>query len=204
MRLVSNSSNIVINAYEAEVKEKRTKSKNSIQVDEQMDNAYRKGILDTEQQLRPEIEQLQSELAELKENNAQISDEFVASFQSYLTATETELQNEIIDLAFACAEHILQENIDSSEFNYLRNAIHELSHLSMVKIFLHPDDLERASSIIQLPEHMSFIANPKLSIGDVRIESERGFMDGRLCTRLEELKKIIEINKVNVDTNKAQ
>ncbi|MEW5738112.1 MAG: FliH/SctL family protein [Myxococcota bacterium] len=106
-----------------------------------------------------------------------------------------------LEIGFQVARRILEQELSSSPealFSLVRSAVRRLGDARRLVIKLHPDDVERVDSSegrqrlgLSLMQ-VEVVADASLAPGDCLIESEQATVDGRLTTRLDELKRSVE------------
>lgn len=104
-----------------------------------------------------------------------------------------QLQTDMVDLIIHSAEKMVKQQISlhpSTIMAIIRDAIHELSHKENLTVYLNPEDYQfliQAKEGLQ-KEQQRLEEDPQLSRGSVRIQTERGELDGTLETKLNHLK----------------
>lgn len=106
-----------------------------------------------------------------------------------------------LEIGFQVARRILEQELTSSPealFSLVRSAVRRLGDARRLVIKLHPSDAERINtpdgrqrlglSLMQI----EVAPDPALAPGDCIVESEQAAVDGRLGTRLDELKRASE------------
>jgi flagellar biosynthesis/type III secretory pathway protein FliH len=147
----------------------------------------RDGMAEREKQLAPQIESLKNQIN-------LISSEIPAAISAYFAELEAQAKEEIMDLSLKLAEIILREKIKEEEVlrPLIQDALSPLTDLSGVKIQLSPSIAARVKAsggaAEGIPPGVEISANPKLSDGEVVVESSQGLIDGTLSGRLETLR----------------
>lgn len=106
-----------------------------------------------------------------------------------------------LEIGFQVARRILEQELSSSPeplFALVRSAVRRLGDARRLVIKLHPADAERIDttdgrqklglSLMQV----EVAADPSLSPGDCVVESDQATVDGRLSTRLDEVRRGVE------------
>ncbi|MEW6433336.1 MAG: FliH/SctL family protein [Myxococcota bacterium] len=106
-----------------------------------------------------------------------------------------------LEIGFQVARRILEQELSANPealFSLVRSAVRRLGDARHLVIRLHPADAER----IDAPEgrqrvglslmQVEVVADPTLEPGDCVVESEQAAVDGRVKTRLEELRRAAE------------
>lgn len=106
-----------------------------------------------------------------------------------------------LEIGFQVARRILEQELSSGPeplFALVRSAVRRLGDARRLVIKLHPADAERIDttdgrqklglSLMQV----EVAADPSLTPGDCVIESDQATVDGRLATRLDEVKRSVE------------
>jgi flagellar assembly protein FliH len=106
-----------------------------------------------------------------------------------------------LEIGFLVARRILEQELSSSPealFSLVRSAVRRLGDARRLVIKLHPADAERIGSAegrqrlgLSLMQ-VEVAPDPTLAPGDCVVESEQATVDGRLATRLDELKRAAE------------
>ncbi|MCC6335726.1 MAG: flagellar assembly protein FliH [Myxococcales bacterium] len=106
-----------------------------------------------------------------------------------------------LEIGFQVARRILEQELSSSPealFSLVRSAVRRVGDARRLVIRLHPGDVERVGSQegrqrlgLSLMQ-VEVVADPALGAGDCVIESEQATVDGRLATRLDEVRRGVE------------
>jgi flagellar assembly protein FliH len=111
-------------------------------------------------------------------------------------------RSDALELGFLVAKKILEMEVSASPaalFALIRSAVRKVGDARTLTVRLHPEDcrrLEAAGGVRQMDElsMMTVEVRPdsSLALGDCVIDSELGRVDGRLSTRLAEMKRQLE------------
>lgn len=107
-----------------------------------------------------------------------------------------------LEIGFLVARRILEAEVAADPkalLGLIRTALKRAGDARAVTVRLHPDDLERVhalggpSTVAPLSvASLKLLADPQLGVGDCVIDADFGTVDGRLATRLGELKRAAE------------
>ncbi len=111
-------------------------------------------------------------------------------------------RSEALEIGFMVARRILEQELTASPqpmFALVKSALRRAGEARKLSVHLSPADCARlraakaAESTLGLTlAQVELVEDPALGLGDCRVESELGSVDGRLSTRLEEISRAIE------------
>ena len=142
----------------------------------------KKGLVKGEQKAYSD---LKATLDDQKNRFQQIADALLDP----LATQDSRLENIVLDMAVRLAKHLLNRELTedpSSLFHLVERAIGTLpAGAKNIRIFLHPDDVELAhEAFAHLGRNWMFYADPKMSRGGVRLETEQSLVDYSVEQRL--------------------
>jgi hypothetical protein len=122
----------------------------------------------------------------------------VQSLRLHMAAVSEAARSDALDLAVQMARAILQREIESEPGAMLalvQTAVKKTGNATGVTVRLHPQDLTRVQSAMDTMEQhdlpmadLNLVGDATLEQGDVVVQGEFGQVDGRLNTRLTELR----------------
>jgi len=111
-------------------------------------------------------------------------------------------RSDALEIGFQVARRILERELTTSPeplFQLVRSAVRRVGDARTVTVRLNPDDLKRIQAAgggtageLSLAQ-LQLVADPTLKPGDCFVESELGSVDGRLDTRLKELRRGLDV-----------
>jgi flagellar assembly protein FliH len=125
----------------------------------------------------------------------------VAGLRAQAERLAEQARADAIEIGFQVARRILERELTTSPetlFSLVRSAIRRVGEARTVTIRLAPADLEQLEAagggerVGPASAKIELVADPTLSVGDCLVESELGMVDGRLETRLQELRRGID------------
>jgi flagellar assembly protein FliH len=132
-------------------------------------------------------EGLASAQQQLRANMARL-DALYASAAQPLQALDDAVEQELAQLALVVARRVIAHELKASPervVQAVRQAAAALpSATRELRVRLHPDDLALLRELDMGETHWQLLADPSLSRGGCRLESERSRLDARLETRL--------------------
>ena len=137
------------------------------------------------------IEQLNANIEQLNMQLQHIRQELPEAINESLTELENQASVEAVELAFMAAERIVHHEIGKE--TPIRFAIAEalgrLTHLNGVKLMLSPADFELLEvEAGAVPPGIEMVQDASLAPGEIFLETQQGFLDGKIHTRLAELR----------------
>lgn len=163
-----------------------------INVDEIRERAYQDGYMAAKNEFDQHLQlKVDEAVNAVKDSLQQLYQELIAIKQEM----EQAAQNELIALCLSIVKHICHKTF-SEDTEVIQNMIqHGLSLMpsaegNEVKIMVSEETFQKIASHINLHEneHLHFIVDDKLQLGDFVIDSPSASMDGVLEHRLEKLK----------------
>lgn len=132
-------------------------------------------------------EGLASAQQQLRANMARL-DALYASAALPLQALDVAVEQELAQLALVVARRVIAHELTASPervVQAVRQAAAALpSATRELRVRLHPDDLALLRELDMVETHWQLLADPSISRGGCRLESERSRLDARLETRL--------------------
>ena len=161
----------------------------------EFEDGFQAGLRQGTEAAEERIESLKTKIVSLEEKLATIGPSIVNVLSERLEELEKQACVECTALAFMVAERIVHREIQ--EENPIRlviaEAIERLTHLSGVKLMLAPTDFQLLSAESgTVPPGIELILDASLRPGELFLESPQGFLDGKITTRLHELKEQFE------------
>ncbi len=114
-----------------------------------------------------------------------------------------EARADVVELAFQIARRILDGELRASHealFGLVRAAVRRVGDARRVSIRLHPADAKAVQVAMDTGEptlvsltRVELHADPTLSLGDCLVDSDAGLVDGRLESRLQELRRAVDL-----------
>jgi flagellar assembly protein FliH len=112
----------------------------------------------------------------------------VGQLFAYRSAIRTEVEGEVVDLAFAVARRILrrESTLDrSAAAGIVRSCMDEKSKSEVSRVLVHPDDLEQVKLCVG-PE-VEVAPSKDVTRGGAILETSHGLLDARIDSQLDEL-----------------
>jgi flagellar assembly protein FliH len=157
--------------------------------------AYEKGRRDGEQKLEEQLLQHRNEMTELQNG-------VVRSMEEMLPKMRHELESALIQLALESAQKIvggLPINAKTVE-KVVREALEQVQDTAEIAVQLHPDDLallrKQKSSLFDGPPEagsLRFVASAEVSRGGCIVQTRFGIVDALRETKLEQLRKAVNV-----------
>jgi flagellar biosynthesis/type III secretory pathway protein FliH len=110
-------------------------------------------------------------------------------------------RSDALELAFLVARRILEHEISvdpGALLALIRTAIAKAGEANKVELHLNPKDLELVHAAREDDPaalsfaHVSLVADSSLGRGDCLVQTELGTVDGRLATRLQEMRDAVQ------------
>lgn len=164
-------------------------------VQDEIQHAYDRGFDEAQQLTRTTFE------IELQKRQHWILnfDTVFKQMQAQFSSELRKLEESVVPLAAMIAEHILEKEVSADSnivVEQVRKAIRNLDNENILKIHLHPYNIEILKSVgsALVPdqsklEHMSLVANEELDQGSCVIETTAGIIDASFKSQLEKLKQ---------------
>jgi flagellar assembly protein FliH len=113
-----------------------------------------------------------------------------------------EARSDVLELAFQIARRILESELRAGSealFALVRSAVRRVGEARRVSVRLHPHDagavqvaLDSSDPAVVTLARVELVADPSLSPGDCVVDSDAGQVDGRLASRLQELRRAVD------------
>lgn len=126
----------------------------------------------------------------------------ILSLKAQSERLASEARAEALELGFLVARRILEREVStdvSAILALIRTAMRKAADARNVTIRLHPADYELVDSALQQGHHdelslahVELKVDPDASRGDVFIDTDFGAVDGRMDTRMAQLREVIE------------
>jgi flagellar assembly protein FliH len=113
----------------------------------------------------------------------------LAELEGLRRRTCREMEGELVDLALAVARKITRQELSihpQAVAAALREALDKVAHADRITVRMHPDDLQRLAVLGPSPAgdaasgRTRFEADPSVTPGGFRVETDLGDVDGRL------------------------
>ena len=165
-------------------------------------SGYDQAQADMKAELEHQKQAYEAEIARLKQENSQITSELSNGINTYLEELEQQLKDEVIDLSFSIAELIIGRELSShsSIELILRCLLDDILKLEGVSLRLSQADLSLIAEgdLQHLP--VEIVADHRVQKGEFLLESNQGFLDGRLDDRLRTIKgSLLQALEMNND-----
>lgn len=142
---------------------------------------------------------LRKELAQEREQQKKLRDEFAKALETYGTELEHEAMRSLTSLSVRVAGIILRRELPDPEMvrDVIQRTLSPLTDLRGTRVRVSPDDAERLvkdsshGSFLDAAGRVEIIAEPALGPGDVTLETPVGFFDARLDERLKLVETLI-------------
>ena len=141
--------------------------------DEGLARGEKEGRGDAAKQHQLQLSQLQSTVSQLL---------------AYRSTIRTEVEREVVDLAFAAARRILRREATldrSAAAGIVRACMDEKSNAEITRILVHPDDLEQVR--LSVGPNIAVGASQDVARGGALLETKSGTLDARIDSQLDEL-----------------
>jgi flagellar assembly protein FliH len=112
----------------------------------------------------------------------------VSQLLVYRSTIRTEVEREVVDLAFAAARRILrrESTLDrSAAAGIVRCCMDEKSNAEVTRVLVHPDDLEQVR--FSVGPDIEVAASKDVARGGALLETKSGVLDARIDSQLDEL-----------------
>ena len=112
----------------------------------------------------------------------------VSQLLDYRSTIRTEVEREVVDLAFAAARRILRREATldrSAAAGIVRACMDEKSNAEVTRVLVHPDDLEQVRLCVG--PSIEVAASKEVSRGGALLETKSGLLDARIDSQLDEL-----------------
>ncbi len=155
--------------------------------------------------LQNELDTLTVAHTELTQSASRTTCDLADSVTAYMKVLEDELIDVICDLSFAVADGIIRREAERSTIitDVVREAIAMTVHLTDIKVYLNPEDLEKIESDcgVQIPPSLDMIADPTLDPGELRMDTSQGGIDATIAGRMDALRShvVTRIKAANHD-----
>ena len=150
-------------------------------------DGYARGLQEGREQAQAETEAYHRQLADSIESLARAN----------AVVAETR-RRELVELALAAAEALVQRELASSETalgHLVDVGLKTLGRSEPVSIHLNPDDVQRVSPIMHRAAAAGFdvqiLEDPSLSSGDLRIDNKSGTVESVLHDRLARIRQLV-------------
>ncbi len=168
-----------------------------IDIEAELNEAYQKGYEEGRQSVGNELEeQYQQSLSSEINKFLNILSEFDNKIHEY----DDIFEKLTIEMAYVIAEKVVEKEIEKNPGvdEILRKSLKKIVGANSIIIKLHPEDYESLST--ETKKYLSsdaftnvkFEQDPNMQRGGCFVETEIGNVDGRLNTRISELKRIIQ------------
>lgn len=134
--------------------------------------------------------QKQGQEASAKQHQVQLSQlqSTVSQLLAYRATIRTEVEREVVDLAFAAARRILrrESTLDrSAAAGIVRACMDEKSNTEITRVLVHPDDLQQVR--LSVGPDVEVAASKDVTRGGALLETKSGVLDARIDSQLDEL-----------------
>ncbi len=112
----------------------------------------------------------------------------VSQLLAYRSTIRTEVEREVVDLAFAAARRILRREATldrTAAAGIIRSCMDEKSNSEVTRILVHPDDLEQVR--VNVGPDIAVAASKDVARGGALLETTSGVLDARIDSQLDEL-----------------
>lgn len=112
----------------------------------------------------------------------------VSQLLVYRSTIRTEVEREVVDLAFAAARRILRREATldrTAAAGIVRSCMDEKSNAEVTRVLVHPDDLEQVRLCVG-PD-IEVAASNDVTRGGALLETKSGVLDARIDSQLDEL-----------------
>ncbi len=112
----------------------------------------------------------------------------VSQLLAYRSTIRTEVEREVVDLAFAAARRILRREATldrSAAAGIVRSCMDEKSNSEITRVLVHPDDLEQVR--LSVGPDIEVAASKDVARGGALLETKNGMLDARIDSQLDEL-----------------
>lgn len=128
--------------------------------------------------------------AAAKQHQAQLSQlqSTLSQLLIYRSTIRTEVEREVVDLAFAAARRILRREATldrSTAAGIIRSCMDEKSHAEITRVVVHPDDVEQVR--LSVGPNIAVAGSEDVARGGALLETKSGTLDARIDSQLDEL-----------------
>jgi flagellar assembly protein FliH len=112
----------------------------------------------------------------------------VGQLLAYRSTIRTEVEREVVDLAFAAARRILRREATldrTAAAGIVRCCMDEKSNSEVTRVLVHPDDLEQVR--LAVGPGIEVAASKDVGRGGALLETASGVLDARIDSQLDEL-----------------
>jgi flagellar biosynthesis/type III secretory pathway protein FliH len=112
----------------------------------------------------------------------------VGQMLAYRSTIRTEVEREVVDLAFAAARRILRREATldrTAAAGIVRSCMDEKSNSEVTRVLVHPDDLEQVR--LSVGSGTEVVASKDVARGGALLETTSGVLDARIDSQLDEL-----------------
>lgn len=183
---------------EWEIKEKSDEEERLRALEIAMDEAYKKGRLDAEHDLKLEIEKIKSEYA----SSMALFQNAVNQLMDKREKIWQESELEIVKLILTVSGKMVGEEIGNNGKDVIKYVVKEaLSHVSgkkIVAVRLSPDDAKKINLLEEMKwvdPHIKILEDGAITSGGCIVETDFGSIDCQIETRWEEIRKTLAENK---------
>lgn len=183
---------------EWETKEKSDEEERLRALEIAMDEAYKKGRLDAEHDLKLEIEKIKSEYA----SSMALFQNAVNQLMDKREKIWQESELEIVKLILTISSKMVGEEIGNNGKDVIKYVVKEaLSHVSgkkIVAVRLSPDDAKKINLLEEMKwvdPHIKILEDGAITSGGCIVETDFGSIDCQIETRWEEIRKTLAENK---------
>ena len=132
----------------------------------------------------------QGQEAAAKQHQVQLSQlqTTVSQLLAYRATIRTEVEREVVDLAFAAARRILRREATldrTAAAGIVRSCMDEKSNTEITRVMVHPDDVEQVR--LAVGPAIEVAASKDVTRGGALLETKSGLLDARIDSQLDEL-----------------
>ena len=112
----------------------------------------------------------------------------VGHLLAYRSTIRTEVEREVVDLAFAAARRILRREATldrTAAAGIVRSCMDEKSNAEVTRVLVHPDDLEQVRLCVG--PGIEVASSKDVTRGGALLETKSGVLDARIDSQLDEL-----------------
>ena len=158
--------------------------------EDELEQAYQRGVEEGQQPLKEEIDSLQQQLVEANAQLAEQTVKITRSFSETLKNTEQQFIDSSSSMCFSLAELIIGRELKEKEVlkNMILDLLNNIQSSREITIKLSPQDCALMAPELE-GRGINCHPDGQLSAGDMLVEQESGFWDATLKTRLDTLKE---------------
>lgn len=128
--------------------------------------------------------------AAAKQHQAQLEQlqSTVSQLLVYRSTIRTEVEREVVELAFAAARRILRREATldrTAAAGIVRSCMDEKSNSEVTRVLVHPDDLEQVR--LSVGPGIAVASSKEVARGGALLETTNGVLDARIDSQLDEL-----------------